>query len=322
MNALGNQEGGAIMRMLVAIALGIALTASPALAQSSKPASYSLLDVIGESLFGDVYAEPSRWQPLSVGSLFTEGWNRPWASPPAGSGGAPRQGWLNAFDGVFYRLGIVTGGLAYDYHDNGNQYNAGLTLYAPFSARFEVRLDVPFVTSNRVGSDNDYHTNFGDLQITPRVLLSESRDFTQSFNVTFRTPTGSADNGNGFAAATPTWEFWWNTWSTLVLRGGAGFSLPFTDSDRTRNAFIANFAGGYYFTPHNFTPLGDLVFYLSANLNQPIDDRGPKDTVLTLTPGFRTHLGANWYLLGGIEVPVTTPKAFDFQILGGLMKVY
>jgi hypothetical protein len=34
-------------------------------------------------------------------------------------------------------------------------------------------------------------------------------------------------------------------------------------------------------------------------------------------PGVRTHLGANWYLLGGVEVPVTSPKALDFQVLGG-----
>src|SRR5207247_1386153 len=68
-------------------------------------------DTISESLFGDVY-DPSRWRPLSAGSFFTEGWNRPWASPPAGEGGAPRQGWLNAFDGVFYRLGVLTGGVA------------------------------------------------------------------------------------------------------------------------------------------------------------------------------------------------------------------
>ena len=107
----------------------------------------------------------------------------------------------------------------------------------------------------------------------------------------------------------------------LVLRGGAGFALPYTASDRTRQEFIANLAAGYYFTPHNLTPFGDLVFYVSGNLRQPIDS-GPKDTVFTLTPGFRTHLGANWYLLGGVEVPVTSPKAFDFQVLGGLMKVF
>jgi hypothetical protein len=309
------------MRILAAAVVGIALAVSPALAQESKQAPPSFLDTIGESLFGDVYAEPSRWQPLSAGSFFTEGWNRPWASPPAGEGGAPRQGWLNAFDGVFYRLGVATFGFAEDFNDNGNQYSGGFTLYAPFGARFEIRLDVPFVVSNRAGSDNDYSTNFGDLALTLRFLISESRDFTQSFNVTFRVPTGSERNGNDFAAATPTWEFWWNVWSKLVLRGGAGFALPYTESDRTRQEFIANLAAGYYFTPHNLTPFGDLVFYVSGNLKQPIDS-GSKDTVFTLTPGFRTHLGANWYLLGGVEVPVTSPKAFDFQVLGGLMKVF
>jgi len=310
------------MRTLAAVVVGIMLTSSPALAQTSKPTSYSFLDTTKESLFGDVYAEPSRWQPLSAGTFFTEGWKQPWASPPAGEGGAPRQGWLNAFDGVFYRLAIATGGYAHDYLDNGNRYSGNLTVYAPFNARFEVRLDVPFIVSNRAGADNDYQTNFGDLQLTPRVLISETRDFTQSFNVTFRMPTGSEDNQNKFAAATPTWEFWWNPWSKLVLRGGAGFLLPFTASDRTRNAFLGNIAAGYYLTPHNFTPLGDLVFYLSGNLTQTIDDRGPTRTGFTFTPGFRTHLGANWYLLGGVEVPVNTPKAFDFQVLWGLMKVY
>ena len=171
------------------------------------------------------------------------------------------------------------------------------------------------------GSDNDYSTHFGDLQITPRFLISESRDFTQSFNVTFRIPTGSADNGNDVAAVTPTWEFWWNAWPKLVLRGGLGFDLPYTASDRTRQDFLANLAAGYYFTPHDLTPFGDLVFYLSANLRQPMDS-GPKDPTFTLTPGFRTHLAANWYLLGGIEVPTTNPKPFDFKILGGLMKVF
>ena len=63
------------------------------------------------------------------------------------------------------------------------------------------------------------------------------------------------------------------------------------------------------------------MFYLSTNLDQTID--GPSKTGVSLTPGFRTHLGANWYLLGGVVVPVTrNTKAFDYQILGALMKVF
>jgi hypothetical protein len=63
------------MKILVTAVLGIALMASPALAQESKPPSYSLLDTIGQSMFGDVYSDPSKWQPLSVRGFFTEGWN-------------------------------------------------------------------------------------------------------------------------------------------------------------------------------------------------------------------------------------------------------
>ena len=282
------------------------------------------MDVVRESLVGDVYATPSTWKPLSAGSFFTEGWNRPWASPPPGEGGAPRQGWLNAQDGVFYRLGIATGSFASDFRDNGDQYTGGLTLYTPFDARFEVRLDIPFVVSSREAVGSGYHTHFGDFQIAPRFLISESTNFTQSFEVTFRTPTGSEQNGNDLSAGTPTWQFWWNPWSKFVLRGGLGFSIPFSDRSTISDAFIGNLAAGYYFTPHDFTPLGDLVLYLSANLSQPIDDQGGSsgDTVFTLTPGFRTHLGKDWYLLGAVEVPVTHPKSFDYKVLWGLMKVF
>jgi hypothetical protein len=35
-----------------------------------------------------------------------------------------------------------------------------------------------------------------------------------------------------------------------------------------------------------------------------------------------THLGHDWYLLGGIEVPATHPKSFDYSLLSGLMYVF
>ena len=59
-----------------------------------------------------------------------------------------------------------------------------------------------------------------------------------------------------------------------------------------RSTFLANLALGYYFTPHDMIPIGDTVWYVSTNLTQDIDHRGPNTTTLTLTPGFRVHLGA------------------------------
>jgi len=112
------------------LAAFLVLLASPAaLAESSaRPQDVGLLDAAGESLFGDVYAEPSTWERLTIADFFTKGWTRAWAGPPNGDGGAPRQGWLNAYDGVVYRLGILTAGYGNDFNDNGALYTPGLTL--------------------------------------------------------------------------------------------------------------------------------------------------------------------------------------------------
>ena len=57
---------------------------------------------------------------------------------------------------------------------------------------------MPFLISNEVSGSR--HTNFGDLQITPRFLISESESFTQSFNLGLRTRTGDTDNGSGISS--------------------------------------------------------------------------------------------------------------------------
>jgi hypothetical protein len=109
------------------------------------------------------------------------------------------------------------------------------------------------------------------------------------------------------------------------VRGGTGFFIPYggdLNASGARSTFNANLAVGYYFTPHNFTPIGDMVWYLSTNFSQTIDNRGPSQSFVSLTPGFRTHVGNNWYLLGAVEVPVTHPQPYDYQVLGGIMKVF
>lgn len=289
-------------------------------AQVSK--GYSFTGTVVESITGDVYSEAAGWQDLTYSNLFSEGWNKPWASPPNGGGGAPRQGWLNAYDGVFYRLGIAVFGWQ---HGNTDGYTGNLVNYTPLNQRFEIQTDIPMV-SNGGGFGADAQTNFGDFRITPRVILSESKDVTQSFNLTFRTPTGNSFNGNNVASITPQYQFWANAWKGLVVRGGAGFTIPYSGDitqSGARTTFDANLAIGYYMTPHDFTPFGDMVWYLSANVSQPIDNRANNSgTFVSLTPGFRTHLGQNWYLLGAVEVPVTNPQPYDYQVLGGIMKVF
>ncbi len=286
---------------------------------------YTFAETVTESLTGDVYSEPSKWQDLSYSNLFSKGWDKPWASPPAGAGGAPRQGWLNAADGVFYRLGIATFGWQHALANNGDGYTGGLTFYTPLNQRFEFQTDIPII-SNRGATGQNAQTNFGDLQITPRILLSESKELSQTLNVTFRMPTGNSLNFNSVAAISPNYNFWANYWKGLVVRGSIGFTIPYSDEIAAtgfRSTFNANLAVGYDFTPHNYTPFGDMTWYVATNLVQVIDNRGPRSlTAVTIGPGFRTHVGDNWYLLGAVDVPVTSPQPYDYQVQGGIMKVF
>jgi hypothetical protein len=307
---------GHTVRMLVAATLAVCLGSTRA-AFAAQAEKTGCADTIVQSLAGDVYAEPSRWHQLDLGTFFTVGWDEPWASPPAGEGGAPRQGWLNTFDGDFYRLAIGTYG--YSHGDNGEQHTGTFTAYLPLNQRFELRADLPGVSKgDSLGA--------GDDVFWTRFLLSESKSVTQSFNVGFRTPTGDTDIGNGVAAIIPQYEFWTNFWQGLVVRGGVGAQAPYGHQSirelNARTLFLGDLGLGYYFTPHDMTPIGDLVWHVTTNLSYAMDDRGPNTTTVTFTPGFRTHVGRDWYVLGGVEVPATHPEPFDYQVLAGLMKVF
>ena len=287
---------------------------------------YSLGEVIAESATGDVYAQPSLWQELGYGNLFIKGWDQPWASGPTGAGGAPRQGWLNANDGVFLRLSFATFSWQHGLANHSDGYGGTLTSFTPLSQRTEIRTDIGLTSNRGPTGQADAQTNFSDFTITPRFLLSESKEQTQSLDLGFRTPTGNSFNGNGVASINPQYNFWTNYWQGLVVRGGVGFSVPYSGEINragARSTFNANLALGYYLTPHDAAPFGDLVVYVANNLTQAIDNRGASSTTtFSMGPGFRSHLGANWFLLGAADFVVTNPQPYDYQVSGGIMKVY
>jgi hypothetical protein len=124
----------------------------------------------------------------------------------------------------------------------------------------------------------------------------------------------------------PTYNFWTNHWNGLVVRGGLGFTIPYAgeiSKAGARSTFNGNLAIGYYLTPHDAAPFGDFVVYVANNLFQAIDSRGPNaTTTFSMGPGFRTHLGDNWYFLGAVDIGVTNPKPYDYEVSTGIMKVY
>lgn len=283
-------------------------------------------EVICESIFGD--ANPCCWTPLPLSSLFSEGWHDPWVPSPNGSGGAPRQGWINAADGNIYRLWFFTFSQGFNNPPQGNAYLGGYTLYTPLSRRLQLITNIPFVVRNNAFNGLptidpqqpgafQSQTTFGDVSFTPRVLLHETRDFSLTTELTVLTPTGD-DPVAGKSLLVPNVAFWYNLAGGWVVRGGVGDSVS-TSGDGA-NTLISQLAIGQTLTDHDVALFGDFTYYFSFVANTPLNDGGP--TSVAITPGIRSHLGNDWYFLAGMPVPLTEARVADLGMIFWFMKAW
>src|SRR5271166_3277609 len=97
---------GTVPGMAPGVAPGIAPGAPPAAPAGYSPGQ-STLDVIYQSIFGDIYTKEdmARWTPMTLGGFFSfsDGWDTPYVFPRNTSNGTPRHAWLEGLGGVFYR---------------------------------------------------------------------------------------------------------------------------------------------------------------------------------------------------------------------------
>jgi len=293
-----------------------------------------LLGMIRESMFGN---QRDPWKEMPLSTFFSEGWLEPWYYYPRSTTGAPRQAWINAYDGLFYRLWFLQFSYTNDFQKNGNAYLGEFTIFTPISQRFQFFFSMPFIQANKGGLSNSYHGNLGDFTVSPRFLLSENQDFSQVVECLVRTPTGSTLNGNGQTTLTPQYEFWYGGLpGAAVIRGGTGVTVPTNSAGVTSNVADMpttvpgarttvnyNLAAGKYWTSHE-SKFGDFLTYLAVNGYTTVDDRGPRYSYLSLTPGLRFHLGNDYYLTAGIEAPLTGPKnqSFTYSPIFWLSKVW
>ncbi len=181
-----------------------------------------ILDTIAESVFGQ--PDANTWRPLSISTFLSEGWLEAWVPSPSGSGGAPRQGWINAMDGNLYRLWFFTFAQAFNHGPKGNAYLGAYTLFTPLNRRLELIINVPFVIRNSAVSGlpildpnnptatrtTKSHTGFGDISFTPRFLLHETKDFSLTAEMAVLTPTGTQPLAGNTTTLIPAISFWNN----------------------------------------------------------------------------------------------------------------
>jgi hypothetical protein len=146
------------------------------------------LDTALESLFGP--ALTADWTPLSLSTLFTEGWTQPFVFSPASDGGALRQEWINAANGVFYRQWVLDYNFRNHAAPSGNRDIGTWSVFAPLSRRLELYISVPFT----------FDTN---LTVGRFLTLDEVRYFKE-FTVWVAASNSAAMDHSGPAADTMT----------------------------------------------------------------------------------------------------------------------
>jgi hypothetical protein len=297
---------------------------------SGRTDVYPFSAVILESLFGT--PDPDTWRPLPLSTFFSEGWHEPWVPSPNGSGGAPRQGWINAADGNIYRLWFFTFAQGFNQVPKGNAYLGSFTLFAPLNRRLDLIINIPFILRNSAVSGlpiidpnnplartrtSKSYSGFGDISFTPRFLLHETKDFTLTSELAISTPTGTQPLAGKTTVLTPAVAFWTNFPGRWVLRGGLGVAVPTNGSG---TSLISQLAIGQTLTDHDVPLVGDFTYYLSTVVNTPLNDGG--QTSVTLTPGLRTHVGRDWYFLAGLPTPVTNARVAEIGMIFWFMKAW
>ena len=252
---------------------------------------------------------------------------------PEGTNLAPKQNWLGAPQGVFGRFATVNffytnrlnnvPGLfltpnapfmpVHPFTD-GNAYNAYAEILIPLNARMEIYLGTSFITSNKTSPAGGYNGNWGDTGIQARFHLVDRRDFSLIGIIGERFPTGKTINGNGINYVTPGFEFWWNFAPHWVLRGGSQINI-LTGRKSSTSVYVNQLAIGRYLTTKDANVFKELEVHVTASALSDISGGAGGVNDIYLFPGFRFGLDrrGKTYVLGGVNVPVSGPQAFDWQ---------
>jgi hypothetical protein len=148
--------------------------------------------------------------------------------------------------------------------------------------------------------------------------LHETQDFSLTAELAVVTPTGSQPLA-GNTLLVPAVGFWHNIAGGWVIRGGLGVSIPTNGSGS--DTLISQLAIGQTLTAHDVPLFGDFTWYVSAVGGTPLSNGGGQTSV-ALTPGLRTHLGCDWYLLAGMPIPLTEQRVADLGMIFWFMKAW
>jgi hypothetical protein len=210
-----------------------------------------------------------------------------------------------------------------------NEQEIEVEIEWPLSRRLGLIFEIPYVS---VDSDDDGSADgFGNLAVSPRLLLAEYERFLLAFSLEVEATTGETDGGisEDEVALAPSFSTWIDlgNWWTVNTQSGVEYPVQSSDAEFFfRSALIHTFNfndihdSGH--TNHNhpdgLSP-GLLSVILEADLAVGLSGEGDGDWIAEGIFGFSVDLWENTDMRVGYLFPLSSSQELNSGITFGLI---
>jgi len=278
-------------------------------------------------------SEPARGEELHTESppAFGFDWTEGWLDPPVHSHfsrrGTPM---VHSFrtEPAFTRRDFLL-----DYSTRSetgrNEQEIGAEVEWPISRRLGLIFEIPYVFVD--SDDGGPIDSFGNLAVSPRLLLAEYEHFLLAFGLEVETTTGDTDGGiaEDEVALAPSFSTWIDLGNWWTVNAQSGLEYPVESRDAEfffRSALIHTFGSGdihgdghtHHDHAGNLSP-GLLSVILEADLAVGLSGAEDGDWFAEGIVGVLVGLWDNADMRVGYQFPLSRSQDLNNGVTGGLL---
>jgi len=210
-----------------------------------------------------------------------------------------------------------------------NEQEIGAEVEWPISRRLGLIFEIPYVFVD--SDDGGPIDSFGNLAVSPRLLLAEYERFLLAFSLEVETTTGDTDGGiaEDEVALAPSFSAWIDLGNWWTVNAQSGFEYPIESSDAEfffRSALIHTFgsgdigAGDHAHHDHTgeLSP-GLISVILEADLAVGVSGAEDGDWTAEGIAGVLVGLWDNADMRVGYQFPLSRSQDLNNGVTGGLL---
>lgn len=284
---------------------------------------FSVLFAVSFSPYLQAREASEKMPDLTFSNFFSDGWKfGSWEEPAEEPDQAPRFKLLKIPAAVFEREVRMN----YSFTNNGDQHSLDeheweFEFEMPVSRRLLIEVEPSIVSVFPHNSDS--HSGFGDTSLVTKVMLFETRNTTLISILGTKFPTGNKDLelGSGKTTISPGFGLWRDLGRRFALQSFLGLDIPAGGAADADPDVTVNYGAALTKTlTSKDTPLfGNFTVFVELNGISSVGSHNDT-TAVSILPGVRWKLGHEFWLMPGIEFPVTERDDFENRIWFSVLK--